>query len=123
MVIFLHAIMVYFTLLYYNMYRHKWFMVSALKLNTVCCLFHNLCSSMIMSSCSFRARARAVGVLMNSVASRSSFSSACLRTSAMTCASVYVGLASLVYVSARVIPILPIACSLSASLTMWRTRA
>ena len=76
-----------------------------------------------ISLCRSCAMTRAVGVLMNSVASRSSFSSACLRTSVITCSSVYVGLACLVYSSARLIPIWPIASSLSASLTMWRTRA
>ena len=65
--------------------------------------------------------ARAVGVLMNWVASLTSFSSTILRTSATTCACVKVGFVSLLYASERVIPFLPIDSSLSASLTMSLT--
>lgn len=92
-------------------FRFCWFSVgfntTILRVWIYCIMYNNdviimmllvYCTSnhSFISSCSFRARARAVGVLMNSVASRSSFSSACLRTSAMTCASVKVGFACLV---------------------------
>ena len=89
------------------------------------CVFvlHRSFNPATISSCRLYAMMRAVGVRINSVASLRSLSSACWRTFAMTSASVYVGLACLVYPSARSMPIWPRASSLSASLTMWRTRA